>query len=202
MDYRPLDSSTMKPGEIRDHIWTTLSQYHVAAYPLPPYGHHPNFSGAAEAAKKLLEYLLNEKVISAGQTVLCYPDYVLKPVRKGLLEKGLKVVVPAKYGKGFRLLEPDKVNLSQASSIAGAEKEGILIKTLTHIDFAFVTCVALANSGQILSKGYGFSLPDELDVLSATIIHPMQQVTELKTRIEVQFWATPDEVIDKMRAEI
>jgi 5-formyltetrahydrofolate cyclo-ligase len=199
MDYRPLDSASMKPGEIRDHIWTTLSQYHVAAYPLPPYGHHPNFSGAGEAAQRLLDYLLNEAIIAKGQTALCYPDYVLKPVRKGLLEQGIRVIVPAKYGKGFRLLEPENVNLNQASSIAGAEKEGLLIKTLPAIDITFIACVALAASGQVLSKGYGFTLPDHLNVPTATIIHPMQQVSHLETDFHVQIWATPDEVVNRAK---
>lgn len=200
MDYRPLDSSGMQAGEIRDHIWTNLSRYHVAAYPLPPHGHHPNFSGATDAAQRLLDYLLNETYLAKGQTVLSYPDYVLKPLRKGLLERGLRVIVPAKYGKGFRVLEPDKVNFNQASSIAGAEKEGLLIHSLPTVDFAFVACVALARSGKVLSKGYGFSLPDELSVLTATLIHPMQEVTELNSDLDVQIWATPAEVIDKTKA--
>lgn len=198
MEFQPLDTTDMTEGEIRDYIWTSMSQYHVAAYPLPPYGHHPNFSGSGEAAQRLLEYLLNENLLCQGQTVLSYPDYVLKPLRKGLLEKGVNVVVPAKYGKGYRLLESGKVNTAQASSISGAEKEGVLIKTLPELDFAFLACVALAKTGQVLSKGYGFSLP-ELDLKTSTIIHPIQQVTALRSGLEVDVWASPTELVSQLR---
>lgn len=198
MEYRPFDSTGLSAGELRDQIWTMLLRYHVAAYPLPPYGHHPNFSGSSEAAARLVEYLFNESVLSPGQTVLSYPDYVLKPVRKGLLEKGIKLIVPAKYGNGYRLLEPHKVNAAAASSIAGAEKEGLLIKTLPPLDFALIACVALTDTGDSLAKGYGFSLPDTLELKTATIIHPLQQVSSLpESSLQVDFWATPQELFVK-----
>ena len=33
-------------------------------------------------------------MIAVGEAVLSFPDYVLKPVRKELLERGVNVVVP------------------------------------------------------------------------------------------------------------
>ena len=148
----------MTSGELRDHIWKTLMKEKAVSYPLPCFGHHPNFKGASKAASVLLEYLITQNKIKAGQSVLCYPDYVLKPLRKGLLEAGLNVVVPAQHGTDYRFLESGKVNPSKASSIAGAEKEGQKMATLPDLHFAFIACVAVTKKGHILDKGYGFHL--------------------------------------------
>lgn len=186
-----------KPGELREAIWAKLLKAHVAVYPLPPHGHHPNFMGAGAAAGRLLEHLLTEGLVQAGDRVLSYPDYVLRPLRKGLLEQGVTVVVPAKYGDGYRLLEPTKVNPKQAVSIAGAEREGELLAVLPDVSLACIACVALGAHGDVLGKGYGFSLPDELAELpTVTLVHPLQRVTEAFTsNLKVQVAATPDELV-------
>jgi 5-formyltetrahydrofolate cyclo-ligase len=195
VEISPVDTSTMTAGELREHIWTSMMRARVAAYPLPPVGHHPNFSGASEAASLLLHYLFDNDYLRAGMKVLSYPDYVLKPVRKGLLERGITVIVPAKYGKAYRLLEPDKVSAASASSIAGAEKEGLLIEVLPQFEMAFAACVALSLTGKALGKGYGFQLPTHLDIATATIVHPLQLVQDVpECTLRVAEFATPDKV--------
>jgi 5-formyltetrahydrofolate cyclo-ligase len=184
----------MTAGEVRDQIWTTLMKAREVSYPLPPYGHHPNFKGASKAAGLLLEYLFAQNHLKAGQTVLCYPDYVLKSVRKGLLEHGVNVIVPAQHGNNYRLLESAKVNPVKASSIAGAEKAGEDLSELPEVVMVFVACVGVSKKGHILDKGYGFTLPN-LALPSVTIAHPLQIVEELpEAGLHVYCYATPDDV--------
>jgi 5-formyltetrahydrofolate cyclo-ligase len=186
----------MKLGDIREDIWTNLIKENAAAYPLPPYGHNPNFKGSSEAATLLLEELLKRGMIKPGDTVLSYPDYVLKQLRKGLLHAGINVVVPAKFGKGYRLVTASAINAEEGSSISGAEKVGVTIKDLPELKMTFVACVALTEKGYYIHKGYGFHLSESSQsLLSATIIHPLQMVKELESELKVNLFATPEKVV-------
>jgi 5-formyltetrahydrofolate cyclo-ligase len=186
----------MKAGDIRDEIWTNLIKERAAAYPLPPYGHNPNFKGSGEAAALLLEKLVAKLFIKAGDTVLSYPDYVLKALRKGLLEASINVVVPAKFGKDYRLLTAGKIESEEGSSISGAEKVGTVIKDLPELTMTFIACVAIGEKGFYLDKGYGFHLPESvLSLPSATIVHPLQIVGELEAKQTVRLYATPEKTV-------
>ena len=164
-------------------------------YPIPANGHNPNFKGAGKAAKLLVEELFAIGKIKAGDTVLSYPDYVLRPVRKLLLEKGVVVIVPAKY-KGYRRLDGGEVNAWIGSSIAGAEKEGELISQLPNPVMAFVSLVAIDQSGAGISKGYGFSLPPDLKgIYKAAIVHPIQILDKLpEAELNLTIYAQPQKV--------
>lgn len=165
---------------------------HAVSYPLPCFGHHPNFKGAAKAATLLLELLLTAGRIKPGQTVLCYPDYVLKGLRKGLLEAGLNVIVPAQHGGSYRLLESASVHPAKASSIRGAEIWGQSLEVLPQLHFAFVACVAMSFKGETLDKGYGYRLPD-LPLTIATIVHPLQILESCpEVSRQVAFYATSE----------
>jgi 5-formyltetrahydrofolate cyclo-ligase len=186
----------LKVGDLRDEIWTNLIKERAAAYPLPPYGHNPNFRGSGEAAALLIEKLIEKSFVKAGDTVLSYPDYVLKALRKGLLEAGINVVVPAKFGKDYKLLEAGKVDSEEGSSISGAEKVGLTIKELPELKMTFVACVAITEKGFYIDKGYGFHLPESVqDLPSATIVHPLQIVEGLGTERRVQLYAIPEKVV-------
>jgi len=187
------------PGPVRDWVWAALMRARQVAYPLPPHGHHPNFTGAGEAATRLLEHLFESNALRPGDTVLSYPDYVLKPLRKGLLEAGVSVVVPAKHGPHYQLLESGEVPPGGASSIAGAERHGQHLETFSPahtLRFAFVACVAVSGRGEVLSKGYGFRLPEEARGLpAATLAHPLQVFESLEGDApKVVLYATPQEV--------
>jgi len=168
----------------------------AAVYPLPVSGHHPNFRGAGAAADLLVAHLIDSETVRPGDTVLSYPDYVLRPVRKRLLEAGADLLVPAKYGRGYRLLKSGLVAPHASSSIAGAERQGILLEELGEVRLVLVACVAFDGEGHWLSKGYGFQLPERVRRLaSATIVHPLQQVASLPVYDgRVTFMATPDKV--------
>lgn len=184
---------------MRDWVWGRLLAARQVAYPLPPHGHHPNFKGAAEAAARLLEHLFQTARLRPGDTVLAYPDYVLRPLRQRLLEAGVSVVVPAQHGPHYRRLESGVVDARAASSIAGAERQGELLTALPDpalLRLSLVACVAVSVRGEVLSKGYGFSLPPETHHLSAaTIVHPLQVLGALQgDRPGVALYATPEAV--------
>lgn len=182
-------------GAIRTQIWNKMLKERVLAYPIPANGHHPNFKGAGKAAKLLVDELFAIGKLKAGDTVLCYPDYVLRPVRKLLLERGVVVIVPAKY-KGYRRLDGGKVNAWVGSSIAGAEKEGELISDIPNIVMSFIAVVAIDKSGASISKGYGFVLPLGLkDIYKAAIVHPIQIVSKLpESELILTIYANPQKV--------
>jgi 5-formyltetrahydrofolate cyclo-ligase len=184
------------PGLVRDRVWAELWRRRQVGYPLPPHGHHPNFTGAAAAAARLLQHLLETQALTSGDTVLSYPDMVLKGLRKRLLEAGISVVVPAQHGDRYRLLKSGVVDAGKASSIAGAEREGEDMATLPPLSFAFVACVAVSRTGDVLTKGYGFALPPEIAALpSATLVHPLQVLERLEPDAPpVTLYATPSEV--------
>jgi 5-formyltetrahydrofolate cyclo-ligase len=186
-------------GDLREDVWTRLLSERVASYPLPPHGHHPNFKGAGQAASLLIEHLLRTHRIASGQTVLCYPDYVLKPLRKGLLATGVNVVVPAQYGKAYRYLNSQQVSPSKASSISGAEVEGEKITVLPEVQLVAVAVVALSDEGQVLGKGYGFSVPAALPACPlVTLVHPLQlRIFSLAgPQLKVDVYATPEKVVE------
>lgn len=185
------------PGAVRDRVWRELSRQRQVGYPLPPHGHHPNFTGAGVAATLLLKRLLESHTLTPGSAVLAYPDMVLKGLRKRLLEAGVSVVVPAQHGERYRLLKSGVVHAGRASSIAGAEREGEDLGSLPALSFVFVACVAVSQMGEVLTKGYGFAPPPEVSGLpSATVVHPLQVMTRLEADAPpVDFFATPLEVV-------
>ena len=184
------------PGEVRERVWVALQKAGAVAYPAPAFGHHPNFRGASQAAKLLLPELFSQGFLKPGDTVLSYPDYVLKPLRKGLLEHGVSVVVPAQHGDDYRLLTSGKVAPAKASSIAGAEKEGERVTDLPACRLALVACVAASRTGAGLSKGYGFGLPAALELPLFTLVHPLQVLPELPgSEHALTAFATPSEVV-------
>lgn len=190
----------MTPGELREQVWARLMREHVAVYPLPAKGHHPNFRGAAQAARLLADDLLGGLLVP-GDTVLSYPDYVLRPLRRRLLEHGVNLVVPAKYGDGYRLLESREAKATQAATIAGAERVGKKVAALPPVKVVLLACVALDPEGHVLDKGYGFSPPETLrDLPLATLLHPLQLLEErLKTPWRVRVFATPEKVTNLAR---
>lgn len=188
---------TPTPGEVRERVWVALQKAGAVAYPAPAFGHHPNFRGASQAAKILLPELFSRGLLEPGDTVLSYPDYVLRGLRKGLLESGVSVVVPAQHGDAYRLLASSKVTPAKASTIAGAEKEGEPLTTPPHCRLALVACVAVSRAGQSLGKGYGFSLPAAaLELPVVTLVHPLQVLPDLPASDHVlTAFATPEEVV-------
>jgi 5-formyltetrahydrofolate cyclo-ligase len=134
----------------------------------------------------------------AATPSLAYPDYVLRPLRRSALERGIHVVVPARHRKGWRLLSAGEVNPRQASTIAGAETFGRALETPPPCRMLFLACVALDEDGHALDKGYGFK--PGADLPAATIVHPLQLFARLpQPSGRVIAYATPEHVSDVAR---
>lgn len=184
-----------RPGDVRSAVWADLMRERLAAYPLPPHGHNPNFRGAADAADALLAALFAEGALAAGAAALCAPDYVLRPLRKGLLERGCDVLVPPRYGDGWQRLLAGRVPSAGAATIQGAERHGERVPELPVGDliWVFVACVAVDPAGAYLDKGYGFDVPTAAAGLPrATIVHPrMLRPAVTDPRGALTRWALP-----------
>jgi len=181
-------------GAIRERIWASLMRARVAVYPLPCRGHHPNFRGAGVAAAKLASYLLADGWLGPGDTVLSYPDYVLRPLRRELLKSGVSVVVPSQYRRHWLLLQPDLVEAKQAATIRGAERQGQALTELPPVRLALVACVAFDLAGRALDKGYGFKLP-AIKVPAVALAHPLQQIEAVpEANLHLNLVATPEKV--------
>jgi 5-formyltetrahydrofolate cyclo-ligase len=186
----------MTAGALRNQVYKLLMTQRVAAYPYPPYGHHPNFTGAAQAAGRLIETLMARRLIRVGETALSFPDYVLKPLRKALLDAGVNVVVPSQYQTAYRYLAAGRVNAKAASSIAGAERLGERIATLPKCRLICLAGVVFDRRGRVLGKGYGFRVPEAAATLPAVALcHDLQMVDNLpQWDGEVVLLATPTQV--------
>lgn len=193
----------MTAGELRERVWGDLMRHHAAAYPLPAHGHNPNFRGAGEAAARLAEALLAPGAraprLRPGDAVLAAPDYVLKPLRRALLDLGVHLWVPARYGDGYRLLRAGAVPSARAASIAGAERHGEPQPALPDpaaLRCCLVACVVVHPGGGYLTKGYGFRPPDAAAALPrAALVHPrMIHPERFEPEGRLQLYATPDEV--------
>lgn len=188
--------TTSSALRLRREVYAALMRAKVAAYPYPPHGHHPNFKGAAQAAERLLAQLWARTWLAPGQTVLCYPDYVLSPLRRRLLQAGVDVVVPAQYRSGYRLLVAGRVDPRRAASIAGAERLGVPLSEPPACALVALAGVVFDRRGRVLSKGYGFRTPAALAALPAVALcHELQLVERLELwDAEVQLLATPTDV--------
>jgi 5-formyltetrahydrofolate cyclo-ligase len=180
----------LKVGQLRERIWSDLVQHNVAAFPLPPHGHNPNFKGARAAAKQLLRHPLLE----SAKVVLVGMEAALLPLRGLLLTSGKTLVVPhrTKAGAFWRLEQVDK----SAARIENFHVFGVACG-LEAIEIAVLASVAVDKNGARLSKGFGFGARGApLAVPTLTIVH--SRMVFLRLEVEANSWvqgfATPEEL--------
>jgi 5-formyltetrahydrofolate cyclo-ligase len=163
----------LKPGEIRERVWSELVQNNAAAFPMPPHGHNPNFKGARAAGKKLLKHPL----LDTARVVLIGMEAALLPLRGMLLGVGKVLVVPhrTKSGAFWRLEKVDKA----AARIENFHLYGTATQ-LEGIEVAVLGSVAVDATGRRLSKGFGFGARGApVDVPTLTIVHPRMVLPEI-----------------------
>jgi 5-formyltetrahydrofolate cyclo-ligase len=180
----------LKVGVFRERIWSDLVQHNVAAFPLPPHGHNPNFKGARAAAKHLLKHPLLE----SAKVVLVGMEAALLPLRGLLLEANKTLVVPhrTKTGAFWRLEKVDK----KAARIENFHVFGVVCD-LVEVEVAVLASVAVAKNGARLSKGFGFGAKGApMDVPSLTIVHSRMVFSQLEVAADswVQGFATPEQL--------
>ncbi|RSK26035.1 5-formyltetrahydrofolate cyclo-ligase [Bacillus sp. HMF5848] len=196
--------------EIRNRIWTRLTEEKNGRFPFPLHNRIPNFKGAEKAASKIfqLPFYKNAKVIKVN------PDAPQLPIRKQVLEDGKILLVPTPRLKdGFIQVKPEWVPEGEerkAASLSHIMSYGkvIPLSQLPTIDMIVVGSVALHRDGRRIGKGEGYAdreyaIIRELGnphVPVVATVHSTQLVTDDIPRDEfdlaVDWIATEQELIE------
>jgi len=144
---------------IRRKIWRTIEESGVARFPRPVYGRIPNFVGAEEAARRLVQQV----EFQAAEAVKVNPDAPQSSVRTEVLSAGKLLVMPTpRLRRGFIILDPKTVperSYGVASSIKGSFRYGRFcsLTELPKIDLIVAGSVAVSKDGVRIGKGGGYS---------------------------------------------
>ena len=193
----------------RDHVWQSLQDEKAAAFPFPPTGRIPNFIGAADAARRLMDH----RRFRGVRRIKANPDAPQRPVREAALEAGIEILIPTPRLKGgFRLLDPAKIpedRYRKAVTLSGADEWGrkVSVHDLPEVDLIVTGSVALTRTGRRCGKGHGYgdieyAILRELGhpaVPVVTTIHPLQLVHGFPADahdLPVHLVVTPDETIE------
>lgn len=178
-------------GAHRTAVWEALERARLCAYPLPPHGHHPNFTGAREAAKHLLKH----PQVAPLHTLIVGPDRVLMPLRKLALQSGITLYVPnlKKDGWYWRITDVAGANLSKmaAHGEPKLKPEGA--------QAAVLACVAADRRGGRVGKGFGWGARGlHLDLPEWTLAHGLMLREQLPCPADshTALIGTPGGVID------
>ncbi|KEF34186.1 5-formyltetrahydrofolate cyclo-ligase [Deinococcus sp. RL] len=178
------------PGTWRETVWTRLLRERACGYPLPPHGHHPNFVGAAQAARMLLSH----PQVARHRTLVVGGDRVLSPLRKLALEAGVTLYVPHQKREGWywRLSDPAGAQLRAMPRVGEPRRhpEGA--------QAAVLACVAADRQGGRLGKGFGWGARGlGLGVPEYTLAHPLMLVDVLPCPpdSQVRLIGLPGEVV-------
>ena len=197
---------------LREEIWRKLQAERVARFPLPCFGHVPNFEGSDKAAQnvRLLAEWKEAKVVFVN------PDYAQKKVRESaLLDGKLLVMASPKLEHGYVVVDPAKVRGSErdASTIRGALSLGKIVdlQQMPRPDLIVEGSVAIDLNGNRLGKGGGYgdveirTLKTEFESLPVvTTVHDMQVVPSVpyeEKDEKVSIIVTPNRVIRVSRGE-
>jgi 5-formyltetrahydrofolate cyclo-ligase len=142
---------------LREEIWKKLEAERVARFPLPCFGHVPNFEGSDKAAQnvRLLKEWKEAKVVFVN------PDFAQQQVREyALLDGKLLVMASPKLKQGYIAVDPARVRGSEthASTIRGAFSLGKIVdlQEVPKQDLIVEGSVAVDLKGNRLGKGGGY----------------------------------------------
>ena len=144
---------------IRERVWDALEDEGVAAFPFPPHGRIPNFTGASEAADRLADLPEFEQ----AEAIKANPDSPQRYVRKLALQQGKTVymAVPRlSEEKCFIVLDPERIeDYHRASTISGSSELGVQVgpEAVESIDLIVSGSVAVTEDGARIGKGEGYS---------------------------------------------
>jgi len=197
---------------LREQIWQELEAEGVARFPLPCFGHVPNFEGSDKAAQNVR--LLTEW--KEANVVFVNPDYAQQKVREyALLDEKMLVMASPKLQHGFVAVDRAKVRGSErvASTIRGAFSHGKVVglKQMPRPNLIVEGSVAIDLDGNRLGKGGGYgdveirTLKTEFGPLPVvTTVHDMQVVPSVPSEEKdekVSIIVTPKRVIRVSRTE-
>ncbi|MGA3191393.1 MAG: 5-formyltetrahydrofolate cyclo-ligase [Candidatus Bathyarchaeia archaeon] len=142
---------------LREEMWRRLEAEGVARFPLPCFGHVPNFEGSDKAAQnaRLLSEWKEAKVVFVN------PDFAQQKVREyALLDGKLLVMASPKLKHGYIVVDPAKVRGSEshASTIRGAFSLGKIVglQEMPKLNLIVEGSVAVDLKGNRLGKGGGY----------------------------------------------
>ncbi|MFK7602883.1 5-formyltetrahydrofolate cyclo-ligase [Deinococcus sp. SM5_A1] len=194
--------SSVTPGAYREQLWTALMRARACAYPLPPHGHHPNFTRARQAGRHLLAHpqVLGLHILIVG------PDRVLYPLRKLALEAGVTLYVPhqkkpAQHGQVWywRLTAPAGARLSAMPKVGQPVLYVPGKHPLEGAQAAVIASVAVGRKGARLGKGFGWAARGlGLGLPEFTLAHPLMLSPVLPCAADshVALIGTPDGVLE------
>ena len=142
---------------LREQIWKQLEVQGLAKFPLPCFGHIPNFAGSDVAA----EQVRHLKEWKEAKVVFASPDFAQQKVRECALRDGKTLVMASPRLKhGYFVVGPAAVKGLEyfASTIRGAFKYGktVSAKEIPKPDLIVEGSVAVDNQGNRLGKGGGY----------------------------------------------
>ncbi|GGO18877.1 5-formyltetrahydrofolate cyclo-ligase [Deinococcus humi] len=190
------------PGAYREQLWTALLRARACAYPLPPHGHHPNFTRARQAARHLLAH----PQVAGLRTLIVGPDRALYPLRKLALDAGMTLYVPNQKKVGqrggvwyWRLTDPAGARLS---AMPGVGEPALFVPdrpSLEDAQAAVIASVALGRNGARLGKGFGWAARGVgMGLPELTLAHPLMLAPTLPCAADsyVTLIGTPDGVVE------
>jgi 5-formyltetrahydrofolate cyclo-ligase len=180
----------MEKQAIRERVWDTLEAEGIARFPFPPHGRIPNFDGAKEAAERLA----TRPEWREASVVKANPDAPQLPARRAALREGKTVYMAVPRLREERcFLELDPAELDDtdaAATVSRMDDYGVpvLPDEMPHVDLILSGSVAVAESGERIGKGEGYSdlefavlqelgLVDEATAV-VTTVHERQVVDE------------------------
>ncbi|CAM3581509.1 5-formyltetrahydrofolate cyclo-ligase [Deinococcus frigens] len=190
------------PGAYREHLWTALMRARACAYPLPPHGHHPNFTRARQAARHLLAH----PQVTGLRAMIVGPDRVLAPLRKLALEAGVTLYVPNQKKVAlpgqvwyWRLTDPAGARLSAMPRVGEPVLSVPGRSGLEDARAAVLGSVAVGKDGARLGKGFGWAARGlGLGLPELTLAHPLMMAATLPCSADsrVALIGTPDGVLE------
>jgi 5-formyltetrahydrofolate cyclo-ligase len=197
---------------LREEIWRKLEAERVARFPLPCFGHVPNFESSDKAAQNVR--LLTEW--KKAKVVFVNPDLAQQKVREyALLDGKLLVMASPKLEHGYIVVDPTKVRGSErhASTIRGAFSLGKIVdlQQMPRPDLIVEGSVAVDLDGNRLGKGGGYgdveirTIKTEFGPMPVvTTVHETQVVQNVpfeEKDEKVSIIVTPKRVIRVSRSE-
>lgn len=153
-------------------MWDRLERARVAAFPLPPHGHCPNFAGARDAARRLLTH----PEVAGLRSLIVGPERALLPLRRLALASGVVLYVPHPHRAGWywRLRDPAGAQLARMAALGEPARQP------DGAGAAVLACVAADHAGGRLGKGYGWGARGlGLGLPEYTLAHPLMLLPAL-----------------------
>lgn len=149
----------MDKQEIREKIWSTMTEEKVGRFPFPLKGRIPNFKGAEKAA----QFIFQMEEYKQAEVIKVNPDSPQPPIRAQALKDGKTLLVPTPRLKdGFIRVDSADVPPGEEKKVASLKhihKYGrvISLPEPPEIDLFFAGSVALHRDGRRIGKGEGYA---------------------------------------------